>query len=708
MNNLLSTVIHTHTISRVVPHYFSSGRAGVQKHFDHLLECETVSIDLAHLFWGRKLDPTRLATLVAAADFQDESRSADPKRQIDRQAIDQLHRAKKIIASVDTTVPSARALLFAYRVLSRCVSVASEFECGFRLHVARGVVLTDRDQYSFSDILGSARAPADFPLGKCIDSLIRTAEFEMSIAEEGPKIHIINLRNDGELLQAVLVASLFKQRFQNVVTILDASGANEQFNFGEWADLFEKHREDLSLYFDYFLPKQDYKATLRTILRGLLAGKHPELCTLSNLVALTGSSQQQRECATVPSLDEAFRHYIENAPVFEAFGERTLLARLVPSRCHWSGCSFCTINSQHPLPQGLTVPDERLREHMHNLFSVVRRKQVRSLILMDEALHPNILHFLAQSIIDEGLSVVYRARARFSNAFTPPYCELLYLSGCRYLGMGLEAASPRVNALINKHRGAEIDYRSVLDNMDAAGIRAHVYAILGFPTETRDEIQATFEFLLSSIRRYRYLTVSPNLFYLMKGSGMAQHPEQFGLKIGDVGDGVGLVLSFTEPEHDANLDFSRDAVRRLHQAQFLPNVDDPEFAEEFWHFVDQTGIFYLQKVALPASPFKGVGRNPGAGASLEQYASLSDLFSIETSQAGDEWLLCDWVTNNFSPLPGFMRTLIAAYDESLSVQENINSSVDLEKREIAAEICTVLLEHGFLIPSIMAQQCAVA
>src|ERR1035441_5620450 len=97
---------------------------------------------------------------------------------------------------------------------------------------------------------------------------------------------------------------------------------------------------------------------------------------------------------------------------------------------------------------------------MLNLFDVIRRKQIASVILMDEALHPDILQFLAQSIIDSGLSILYRARARFSNAFTPEYCEMLHRSGCRYLGMGLEAASPRVNALINKHRGAEIDYRS--------------------------------------------------------------------------------------------------------------------------------------------------------------------------------------------------------------------------------------------------------
>ena len=690
-------VVQTKTISRLLPHYFASARSGVHRHFDHLLEREAISIDLAHLFWSRKLDELRLATLVAAVDFQGNPADEGPKRQLDRLAVDQLPRAKRILASIPDTVPSARDLLLAYRVLSRCVSVASEFETGFRLHVARGAVLTDLDQYDVANILRAAQAPIEHPLGKCITSLLTTAEFDIEPTLDSPRIHVINLRNDGEFYQAAIVASLLKQKYQNVITILDASGANEQFNFGEWVNLFQKYREPLSAYFDYFLPRQDYKATLRVILGSLCEGKAPNPGELSNLIALTDSATRVKESVKMPSLDEAFRHYIDHSPVFDAFGERTLLARLVPTRCHWSGCSFCTINSQHPLPQGLTVPDDRLREHMRNLFSVVRRKQITSVILMDEALHPDILRFLAQSIVDDGLSVVYRARARFSNAFTPEYCELLYRSGCRYLGMGLEAASPRVNALINKNRGPEINYRSVLDNMDAAGIRAHVYAILGFPTETRAEIQATFEFLVSSIERYKYLTVSPNLFYLMRGSGMAQHPEMFGLNICDAGESVALVLNFNEAEHDANLKFARDAVRRIHQRQFLPNVDDPEFAEEFWHFVDQTGIFYLQKVMLAVNPYRDIGRNADAGPSLEVHASISDLFWLKPDQKSDEWLLCDWATNNFCSLPGFVHGLFERYDETLTVQENIIRGVDSTKREIVAGICRMLLENDLLV-----------
>jgi hypothetical protein len=304
---------------------------------------------------------------------------------------------------------------------------------------------------------------------------------------------------------------------------------------------------------------------------------------------------------------------------------------------------------------------------------------------------------LAQSIIDEGLSIVYRARARFSDAYTMEYCELLYRSGCRYLGMGLEAASPRVNALVNKHRGSEIDYRSVLDNMDAVGIRAHVYSILGFPTETRPEISETFEFLVSSIEKYKYLTVSPNLFYLMRGSGMAQHPELFGLNVHNVSDSVALVLSFSEPQHDANLLFALDAVRRVHQKQFLPNVEDPEFAEEFWHFIDQTGIFYLQKVFFSHNPYKHIGRRVAAVSSLQVFASTDNLFWLKPDATGDEWLLCDWVTYNFCLVPSLIRQFFEKYDDTATVHDNIERHVESQTRLIAEDVCAVLLKNGFLV-----------
>ena len=132
------------------------------------------------------------------------------------------------------------------------------------------------------------------------------------------------------------------------------------------------------------------------------------------------------------------------------------------------------------MPRGRSQVDADVDRHITLLVRAVKEKRAQSVILTDEALHPAILLECARRLLADDVRVLIRARARFTNDLTVDACRLLYRAGIRFLGMGLEAASPRINALFGKHVGPAVDYRQVLDNLDAAGINAHIYAILGF------------------------------------------------------------------------------------------------------------------------------------------------------------------------------------------------------------------------------------
>src|SRR5262249_50622517 len=146
----------------------------------------------------------------------------------------ELPRAKGILASVAQRMPSARDLWFAYRVLSRCVSVGSRAESGFQLHMARGLVTYQFRQYSLDDILRVAEDPGSTAVGRYFSRHLSTM-----IPPGPPGTFVVNLRNDGELNQAVIIAAILKGQVPGSVGILDASGANEQFDFGGWAAQFE-------------------------------------------------------------------------------------------------------------------------------------------------------------------------------------------------------------------------------------------------------------------------------------------------------------------------------------------------------------------------------------------------------------------------------------------------------------------------------------
>jgi hypothetical protein len=292
------------------------------------------------------------------------------------------------------------------------------------------------------------------------------------------------------------------------------------------------------------------------------------------------------------------------------------------------------------------------------------------------------------------LSIVYRARCRFTDDLTEEGCRLLYASGCRYLGLGLEAASPRVNRLVHKHMGQPIDYDRVLASLDRSGIRTHIYAIMGFPTETAEEIAQTRDFLIENIRRYRYLTVSANRFYLMRGSGIAEDPGAFGIEhVVDPGD-VALVLEFAEPQRDRNRALVERSVREVFQAEFLPDLDEPETAEALWHFIDQTGIFYLQKVEHLKNPFHALAEARSVEPPpdyVERRYETSHLFWVGG-------LVCDWVTLNYHAVPEWMRGLLSAFDPAVPLRANVERHLrDPERRADACLLLRDLARSGLLV-----------
>jgi len=326
---------------------------------------------------------------------------------------------------------------------------------------------------------------------------------------------------------------------------------------------------------------------------------------------------------------------------------------------------------------------------------------IESLILMDEALHPHVLVAFARALLKRQVSIVYRARCRFTEDLTPQACGLLYQSGCRYLGLGLEAASPRINTLVHKHTGPPIDHQQVLQHLEDAGIRPHVYAILAFPTETREEITATRDFLLENVRRFRYLTVSANIFHLMRGSAIARDPPSFGIEqILETGD-VALVHRFVEKYRDGNVGFAEASAQQVYQAQFLPDLPEPATAEALWHFIDQTGMFYVQKVVHPINPFHAAAErrtSPLPPDFAERRYEPSFLFWLDHPSDHDHGVVCDWVTFNYVQVPSRLKELVFSFDSSVSLRSNAERLVPVDQIEEAIVAFRTFVQSGLFLP----------
>jgi len=251
---------------------------------------------------------------------------------------------------------------------------------------------------------------------------------------------------------------------------------------------------------------------------------------------------------------------------------------------------------------------------------------------------------------------------------------------------------------VNKHLGPPVNCQRIIDSLEAAGVRTHIYSIMAFPTETLEEIALTKEFLIGNVRRHPYVTVSANIFHLMRGSVMARDPGAFGIsETQDEGD-VRLVLGFTEDQRQRNEQFAFEASREIYRAVFLPHADDPWGAEAFWHFIDQTGIFYLQKVSCRNNPYHELANSalePLPANYETQLYKRSRLYALETASTENECVICDWVTNNYAQLPRAIVPFLMEYDEREPLYRNLELLVPTNVQQIAREAFPDLVRAGF-------------
>jgi hypothetical protein len=99
---------------------------------------------------------------------------------------------------------------------------------------------------------------------------------------------------------------------------------------------------------------------------------------------------------------------------------------------------------------------------------------------------------------------------------------------------GLESANKRVLSLMDKGIETEIT-KNIIDYCLGADIAVHMYVIVGFPSETREEALETLDFVISNKRYLKSKGASclACLFELEKHAPIMRDPGKYGLtKIG--------------------------------------------------------------------------------------------------------------------------------------------------------------------------------
>lgn len=150
--------------------------------------------------------------------------------------------------------------------------------------------------------------------------------------------------------------------------------------------------------------------------------------------------------------------------------------------CYWKKCSFCDVTLDY-IGRYETAPAVDLVDKMEQLIAQTGETGFH---FVDEAAPPKVMRELAEEIIRRGLQVTWWTNIRFEKTFTPELCRLLADSGCVAVTGGLEVASDRLLALMEKGVTVEQVAR-VCHAFSEAGIMVHAYLMYGFPTQTEQE-----------------------------------------------------------------------------------------------------------------------------------------------------------------------------------------------------------------------------
>ena len=254
------------------------------------------------------------------------------------------------------------------------------------------------------------------------------------------------------------------------------------------------------------------------------------------------------------------------------------VAPLMTSRgCYWNKCAFCgrskSIDSTYRV-----IPIDVIMETVETYH---RDYGVELMMYCDESMPPAVLRRLTDRLEEAGLAVDYSAMLRFEEGLIP-LIERASRQGLRYVAFGLESACPRVLERMNKGIEPGVAER-LLDECHRQGVRAHVFAIFGFPSETAEEADVTLAFLERVADKVFSVGVTP--FYLDEGSYIMTHPDEFGIEP-KPGKRLGFDPSTFTIREGLNAQQANAYIARVAAHPTLGRLRPVNGREDYWGIVD--------------------------------------------------------------------------------------------------------------------------
>lgn len=166
------------------------------------------------------------------------------------------------------------------------------------------------------------------------------------------------------------------------------------------------------------------------------------------------------------------------------------------------------------------------------VFQLGKYPFINSFFFNDSLLNGNlkILEELCELLINNNININWGGQAAIREQMKKGLIHKMKEAGCFHLTYGLESASPKILLMIGKDFSPELAERVIKDTHQA-GIKTGATIIVGFPTETKEDIIMTSEFIK---RNRKFIDeISFHLLVIARGTHLYENRDLLGIELED-------------------------------------------------------------------------------------------------------------------------------------------------------------------------------
>ncbi|MHC4320771.1 MAG: B12-binding domain-containing radical SAM protein [Planctomycetota bacterium] len=259
-----------------------------------------------------------------------------------------------------------------------------------------------------------------------------------------------------------------------------------------------------------------------------LEGKK-DFSKVSNLVYKDGSNIRVNQPFHIEDINSLPTPDYDGFPLDRYLSPKRVLPLQGSRGCYWRKCTFCNLHVDN-----LKFRLRNLDLVLEDMDRLKEKYGAEYMFFSDECMPVKQLDNMSSRLIEKGNDVKWMAGVRFDKGLTKDILSKAREAGCLKMVFGLESSNKRILSLMDKGIETEIT-KNIIDNCDEIGIAIHMYVIVGFPSETREEALETLDFVISNEKFLKSKGASclACLFELEKHAPILRDPGKYGLtKIG--------------------------------------------------------------------------------------------------------------------------------------------------------------------------------